>query len=91
MSYIVPEGASRLVGSVAINSDDGQALFADAVVQILVDGQVAFEEASLTADRGLIAFNVPVVESAEVMLQVEYGTNLDVQDDVLFLRPIFLP
>jgi hypothetical protein len=80
--------AGRLVMQVQIDQADERPL-ADARVIIRQGEQVLYERDSLQAADGAIAVDVPVA-GGELSLRVEYGSGLDVQDQVVFVRPVLL-
>ncbi|MEM7809517.1 MAG: NPCBM/NEW2 domain-containing protein [Planctomycetota bacterium] len=90
LTYEVPSGVTRLRGGVSILADASRP-YADVAVRVLVDDGVAFEQESLTSDAGVVLFDVDLDGAETISLIVDFGGNLGVQDDVLFLRPILLP
>lgn len=74
------EGYSRFESDVGVQHDDGR--LGRAAVKVLVDGQVAFENADLKLSSGRTPVSIDLSGKKSLTLEVDFGENFDVGDHI---------
>lgn len=92
LTFVVPEGATHFRSRVAI--DDSVAslpLRPSAVVRVLRDGEVVFEEAQLRPGEAPKDVGLHAVEPGQkITLEADFGAGRDLGDRIDWLLPMFL-
>lgn len=74
------EGYSRFETDLGVQHEDGR--LGRAAVKVLVDGQVAFENADLKLESGRTPVSIDLSGKKSLTLEVDFGENFDVGDHI---------
>lgn len=74
------EGYKRFESDLGVQHEDGR--LGRAAVKVLVDGQVAFENADVKLESGPLPVSVDLAGKKSLTLEVDFGENFDVGDHI---------
>ncbi len=87
LTFDIPPGYATFRTRVAIAENNP---LADVDLQILLDGDPAWQQQGLTAGPASEPITLDLGDAKTVTLVIDYGRNLDVQDRVNWLQPAFV-